>query len=370
MPLARSVWLLLGATLLAGAPAAAQRPAAVADGEVIAALRADAERARRELETVRALYERYVQELGARPTIERAQVDSLRRLDHRLTVARTQASMAEARLRYRAQAASGEMGPRSAPAGWFGVTVQTLASGDASTPTHLVSAELPLVSSVDPGSPAFKAGLRAGDRLVALRGLDVRRGIDLAALLRPGTTLPVRFERDGELRDVTVRIEARPLNYESRVTVRVVETPRDRAPGRAPERTVTLLPGPGAARGMVRVAGEGEGDPLGEAAAGFFVFSTPGTGVVAGAEVTQLNDNLRESLGATRGLYVLRVVPGMPAARAGVRQGDVLLRAGTLLLDAPVDLVRAVRERVDADSRALRLELLRDRKVGVVELRW
>lgn len=363
-PSFRSLWLLLGAALLAAAPAGAQR-APARDAEALAALRAEAERARQELDAAREQLHRYVQALGARPDIRRAELDSLNALTSRVTSARSRATRAEARMRLRSQAASRPATVRGSgqPAGWFGVTVQTLSTEQLSGGTRLVSAELPRINAVEPGSPAFKAGLRAGDRLVTIRGLDVRRGVDLAELLRPGAVLPVRYERDGELRDVAVRIEARPLTYESRVAVSIIESPREGAPA------AVTVPGPRGARTMVRVGGRA-GPVPGEPGAGVFVFSTHGTGVVAGAEVTQLNDNLREALGARHGLYVLRVVPGMPADRSGIRQGDVLVRAGTLQLDAPVDLVRAVRERVEADARMLRVELLRERKVRAVELKW
>jgi regulator of sigma E protease len=57
----------------------------------------------------------------------------------------------------------------------------------------------PLVDQVLPGKPAERGGLRAGDRIVAIDGVEVRSPADVAALTnaRPGEPLRFRVERDG-----------------------------------------------------------------------------------------------------------------------------------------------------------------------------
>lgn len=66
-----------------------------------------------------------------------------------------------------------------------------------------------LLLSVEPGSPAERAGLLLGDTIVALDGQPVRDIDDLMALLsgdRVGSSVPVRVLRGGEVRDLTVTI--------------------------------------------------------------------------------------------------------------------------------------------------------------------
>jgi serine protease Do len=71
-----------------------------------------------------------------------------------------------------------------------------------------------LVSSVDEGSPAARAGLKAGDVIVKLNGTDVGDAADLGAAvarLEAGTPAGIRVQRDGRPVDLKVTIEgARP----------------------------------------------------------------------------------------------------------------------------------------------------------------
>jgi regulator of sigma E protease len=62
----------------------------------------------------------------------------------------------------------------------------------------------PVVASIEAGSAAEAAGLRAGDRIVSINGRDVDRFEDIAnyVVLRPGERLRVRFERDGRQSEV------------------------------------------------------------------------------------------------------------------------------------------------------------------------
>jgi S1-C subfamily serine protease len=76
-----------------------------------------------------------------------------------------------------------------------------------------------------------------------------------------------------------------------------------------------------------------------------------------GTQPVALTEDLRASAGQAAGLIVLSVQPGSPAARGGLRLGDVLLRAGEEVLTHPGALVPALdAERV---GRELALRLLR-----------
>ncbi|OFV80299.1 MAG: RIP metalloprotease RseP [Acidobacteria bacterium RBG_13_68_16] len=78
----------------------------------------------------------------------------------------------------------------------FVVGVQVPASQD----------QAPVVAWVDPISPAAKAGIEAGDLVLAVGGRGVRtwEDLDLATMGSPGQPLEIRFRRDGQEHEVTL----------------------------------------------------------------------------------------------------------------------------------------------------------------------
>ena len=69
-----------------------------------------------------------------------------------------------------------------------------------------------LLVSVDPDSPAQKAGLLLGDAIVSMNGHPVRQLDDLLALLSGdsvGTSMPIRIVRGGKLQELTATIGER-----------------------------------------------------------------------------------------------------------------------------------------------------------------
>jgi serine protease Do len=66
-----------------------------------------------------------------------------------------------------------------------------------------------LVQSIQPGGPAEKAGLKAGDIVVAIDGRNIKDGDDLVneiASRRPGSSVRIGYLRDGKPADTTVTI--------------------------------------------------------------------------------------------------------------------------------------------------------------------
>jgi regulator of sigma E protease len=72
----------------------------------------------------------------------------------------------------------------------------------------------PVVGAVDPGSPAARAGIAAGDQIVAIDGKPVPTWEDASyqIVLRPDQDLNLRLRRGGEERDVPLRSETQTVH--------------------------------------------------------------------------------------------------------------------------------------------------------------
>jgi serine protease Do len=233
------------------------------------------------------------------------------------------------------------------PDGWLGIDFSAdLDLTATSRSTSFTFTKYPLIVSVQPNSPADKAGLAAGDEILALGEHDMVSGaIDIARLLRPGTRLPVRYRRDGAINSISVLVEPKPEGYASacpwielsvappvlatqpRVRIlrktpngfgfvfvdsaQVVARPRTQtrveviAPGQSPSVAPELPPTPYTPSRMAGVIA--------------------GNRLIAGAVLIPLTQDAREGLGIKDGILVIDVLAGSPAREAGLRAGDVIL---------------------------------------------
>lgn len=245
------------------------------------------------------------------------------------------------------------------PTGWFGVTLSDEGMFDERGTTFFEG--YPVVSEVEPSSPAAKAGVLPGDVLMSFNSHDMRGSVfQLRSWLKPGAPFVLQLKRNDGVRVVRGTLGRAPEGWEKRVVIDVrpseVFVRRTRTPARnllpAPQRVMIHTPLPS------RVP---------EALIPNFTF---GSGVYpfAGMEFTTLNEDIRELLGVKpEGVFVTNVVEGTPARISGLRGGDVLLLADGFKLATPVDLVHAITE---AQDRTLTLRIVRKRKQQNLTLRW
>ncbi len=84
--------------------------------------------------------------------------------------------------------------------GWLGVSVEDRTEGV-------------VVANLDRAGPAFRAGIRSGDQVVAVNGdkIDTSRGLIRAvAVVPPGNTVRVGIRRQGKDMDISVSVGRRP----------------------------------------------------------------------------------------------------------------------------------------------------------------
>ncbi len=133
-----------------------------------------------------------------------------------------------------------------------------------------------LVSSVEPGSPAEKAGIKPGDVILSVDGKAIDQSVDLPRIVgetKPGIALALQVWRKGATQDVRVTVGEMPAE---------------------------------------KVAAAAAGDEARQAK--------------LGVSVRPLTAEERKARGLDAGVVVEKV--DGPAAKAGIRQGDVILAFG------------------------------------------
>lgn len=240
------------------------------------------------------------------------------------------------------------------PKGWLGLVITT-GIGQANQSGRLIFNDYPVIESIDPGSPAEKAGLQVGDILISINSQDFKKNpIPLGSLLVPGQKVMFRYRRDNSAKRSTLTVAMRPAGTSPRVQLSIIG-PDPSAGQMQIERTTR------------RVGDRMPVPPNVTIAPMVFGTGTPSI-AIAGAELTQLNEGLRDFANLKGdGIFVINVVAPSPAAESGLRPGDLIVRADKQLIRNPGQLIRLM---MDARDNALILQILRKQKEQDLTLRW
>ena len=267
-----------------------------------------------------------------------------------------------------------------APEGYLGVTFNITGTmrREGNGPDIYRFDEPPEIISVESGSPADRAGMRRGDRLLALGGQDVvGRDVVLAQLLVPGRKLAVRVAREGSEPTFVVQVQKRPDGFGDEctdldLTLSPMQTPLARPSKMGRTFTIIRPTVPPRASAPSTTA---PAVPDAPSAPAVWTFDAPPpvaivsgfSSIVAGAQLTTLTDDFKELTGADAGVMVQRVLPETPAAAAGLKGGDVIVEAS----GRPVMNARILQRMIgDTDDHALKMKVIRKGKARTVWLRW
>ncbi len=246
--------------------------------------------------------------------------------------------------------------PEIAPKGWLGITFAGWPVTDTANGEYYVRyLSYPEVETVEPDSPAERAGILHGDLLLAFNGQDVTgRAISMTRLLQPNRRVIVKLERDGEPLEVPVIVGKPPRTFAVRINGFAAPAPMADAP-EPPVRpritAVQAVPAPAEAPQPPRM---------------FFYGFDSDLAPVAGAVMNTLDPDLGRALGVDRGVLVLKLSPGTPASDAGLRPGDVIVKAAGSSVSSVGELRRTL-ERHSADP-SVDLQIVRDHKTRTVKL--
>jgi len=220
--------------------------------------------------------------------------------------------------------------------GTIGATVRDV-SVEEGRSAKLAQPEGAYVTGVDASGPAAKAGIASGDIIVEFDGERVRSARQLSRLVREspeGRSVRSVYVRDGNRQ--TAELTPQP----DRVSVRMPDfSELERKMGDLSQRFEFDYTGPG---------GRGWGGWVG------------GTRGRFGASLTPVRDQLAAYFGVERGALVSSVETDSPAARAGLKAGDVITSMNGRTVADVSDVLDEVRRAAGGASVAI--VVMRDKK--------
>jgi len=190
-----------------------------------------------------------------------------------------------------------QVGQLGASSGWLGVSVDEV-SADKAKELKLPAVRGVLLTEVEDGSPAAKAGLKPGDVITDYDGERVEGTAAFSRMVRetpPGRTIELKYWRDGQSQSASVEVGS--WKDEMHEAVQNMERTMSR-------QFVYSFP-PGADLPMI-------------------IGRTPTLGI----EAMDLSGQLAEYFGAPdgQGVLVSEVFENTPAAKAGLKAGDVITK--------------------------------------------
>lgn len=213
------------------------------------------------------------------------------------------------------------------------------------------------IGKVIEGSPAAEAGLQTGDVIVKVNGDEISSSRKLTRLISeisPDHSAKVTVLRNGHERDVTVTLGKRPMpqfaegnfnfsfpkgfeGFDPKDMPELKDLPRVPMAPRAPGAPDTPQP---------------------------FVFAF-GNRRQIGVGLTALTKQLGDHFGVESGAMVNNVREDSPAAKAGLKAGDIIVEAEGKTVKGEMDVIRAIAEKKDGD---ITLTFVRDKNRQTVRV--
>jgi membrane-associated protease RseP (regulator of RpoE activity) len=229
-------------------------------------------------------------------------------------------------------------------AAWLGVTLKDV-TAEKARDLKLPGEYGALVESVEADSAAAKAGVEKGDVIVEFAGERVQSAAQLRRLIREtpaGRTVSLQVIRDGQARTLSAKLQSRTNAFHIQVPeIHIPEIPEIHIP------EINIAPGP-FYRGFSFQFGDGR----------------PSLGISGDELTTQLASYFGVKQG--KGVLVREVVVGSPAAKAGLKAGDVIVAVDGNSVAMVTELRQALEIKPGEEKRKLNLTVVRDRQEQTV----
>jgi serine protease Do len=241
--------------------------------------------------------------------------------------------------------AAGPSSSRTAQ-GYLGISVRDVTSDQLST-LKLREARGAEIILVDHDAPAGKAGLHEHDVVLTLNGQAIEGQEQLRRLLRespPGKSMVLLISREGQQMTITTQMAVSQEQVEREASERL------KANDPAPAIADSSDPSPSS---PVR----------GNSFIGSLLMNPSYTGAMLEKMSTQLADFFGVPSGA--GLLVRSIIDKSPAALAGMRAGDVVIRADAKPVTSTGDWAKAIK---NSHGHPLSITVMRDKKEQTLTL--
>lgn len=223
---------------------------------------------------------------------------------------------------------------------WLGVGVKEI-TPERARALNLKDEHGVEITTVEPDSPADKAGLKPGDVVLEYNGQRVEGTAQFIRFVRetpPGRTVRLTVFRNGSTQTLTATIAERKgrafrfraPNVEEEFDIRI---PRIEAMPDIPRVTMSWR------TGMLGI----EGEPL-------------------------RDSQLGEFFGVKDGVLVRSVLKGTPAEKAGLKAGDVIVKVDDRKVSEPRDITNALRAARDGSKKTLPVVVVREKKEITIQV--
>lgn len=216
------------------------------------------------------------------------------------------------------------------------------------------------VEKVVENSPAAAAGLRDGDVIIRFNGEPItstRKLTRMVSEVAPDHSVRVTVLRNGNEQELTATLGKRPMPAFGEGNFRF-EMPEPMGKFEMPDlKGLEKLKDLQLPREFPKLDGPGGVWTSPEGNAQVFTWKS-GEGRQIGVGVYPLTKQLGERYGADGGLLINEVRSDSPAARAGLKAGDVIVEANGKAVKGDFDLIREVNDKKEGD---VQLTIIRDR---------